>query len=147
MAAAYGTFVTMRYVLLALLASACTRHTVVIERVRVERLPGAPCMDPPPPIDVIDWPSPDAITGEVTLDVNMLAEVMIALQAPRYYILKQYDKCRKIAAGEPLSPEEIKGDDGFSLACRPETGEMSKCVVPWRGKLPAPPRPFWILWP
>lgn len=128
--------------LLLLLLTACTgrMQTIVIEKVRVERVPGPPCMDPPPPIEAIDWPNPDPVTGELTIDLVTKAEVMQVLQTAQTFNLLQYRKCLKAAEGDPPDEEEDDSSSSSSYppqmreACRFTTGGYRRCAVSWRQK-------------
>jgi hypothetical protein len=121
------------------------QHTTVIERVKVERVPGAPCMDAPPEYEPFDWPYADPMDGSIRLDPAQVVELGQRLVALQTYALLQFRRCA-------IKDEEPEGTDGAGLrdldqparlACRPTTGASTSCVV---GRHARPAPASWRSW-
>lgn len=121
-----------------LLACAAREHTVVIEKLRVERIQGAPCMDIPPDVQTFDWPGPNQ-DGSITLAPDEVAELGRRLVELHTYALVQFSRC----AIKTEEDEEAAAEVPMSLACRPTTGRITTCVVHPKVRPRAPLSGWW----
>ncbi len=131
----------------ALLTGCAKEHTVVIERVKVERIQGSPCMDVPPDVETFDWPYPSPLDGSITLSPPEIVELGHLLVALHTYALVQYSRCAIKAEEDEDDSAELEDTERQAVSrapdCRVDTGGVRRCVVQSRAKPRQPTFGWW----